>query len=300
MSRRAIATAVVATLVILAGCLGGSAGGPGVGTTSPPTGTDVTTPTDGSSGETGAVHFYVSDEPNAIEDFDHLNVSISAVGLHRVDGGATETATPTPANGTRTPANGTATPGDEADAEEDETEGGDGREGDAEWVEYEVNGTVDLTELVGANATKLDVLEAPAGTYDEVFVYVEEIDAVLENGEAVNVKLPSEKLHIDKRFEVGDGESVEFVFDISVHKAGKSGKYILKPVVSQSGTDDEVEIDESGGEDDGNESDEGEDERGDREEIGDVEAEFVGPADPGGEATVKVTGRKGPLAGLPE
>ena len=269
MSRRTVAVVVVAALVLSAGCIGGSGSGPGA-ETSPPTGT--------AGGDTGTVHFYVSDEPNAIEDFRHLNVTISASGLHQV-GGATTSTNGTSVNETETPADGTATP-----AEGD----GDG-DGDGDWVEYEVNETVDLTELVGANATKLDVLDAPAGTYDKVFVYVDEIHAVLENGEEVNVKLPSEKLHLDKQFEVGNGEVVDFVFDIAVHEAGNSGKYILKPVVSQSGTGDEVEIEESGSDDDGDD--------GDDEKTGDVEAEFVGPVDPGSEATVKVTGQDGLLAG---
>ncbi len=153
-----------------------------------------------------SLDFYVSDERNAIADFEHLNVTIEKVGVHRADGGG---------------------------------------ENESAWVEKDVNNaTVDLTELQGANASKLGTLGVQNGTYDKTFVYVSAINGTLTNGESTNVKLPSEKLQLKKEFTVGNGESIDFVFDITVFKAGNSGKYILKPVVSESGTGDQVEIEE--------------------------------------------------------
>ena len=70
-----------------------------------------------------------------------------------------------------------------------------------------------------------------------MFVYVSDVEGVLQDGTEVNVKLPSERLHTNTPFEGAASESVDFVFEISVHKAGKSGKYILKPVASASGVD---------------------------------------------------------------
>jgi len=274
----------MAALLVLAGCTGG------------PGGTDPagSTPDDGLAAESsGTVQFYVSDAPNAIGDFEHLNVTVTTVGLHRVGDGDTPAPTSTDApNATATPEtpDDTDTPETPETPETDDDDDGDdaGEEG---WVEYETNRTVDLTELVGDNATSLGNLTAPAGTYDKVFVYVDGIDATLENGESVNVKLPSEKLQLNKQFTVGDGQSVSFVFDISVFKAGNSGKYILKPVVSESGADQEVrDVDEEDREadDDDAETDD------DAEEL---TAEFVGPVRPGEDATVKVTGDDGPLGG---
>jgi hypothetical protein len=131
----------------------------------------------------------------------------------------------------------------EMDEEEDEADDAE-RSG---WVTYDVdNRTIDLTEYQGANATLLQNLTVPNGTYDKVFVYVSGIDATLDSGESVNVKLPSSKLHVNKQFTVGNGESVDFVFDITVFKAGNSGKYILKPVVGQSGTDVPIETPDRG------------------------------------------------------
>lgn len=203
MRSNAITTGLILVAVVLAGC----AGSPGVAT-SPTNGTDdggtATTADRGTSAaDGGTVEFYVSDERNDIDDFRHLNVTITRVGFERSG------------------------------------ENGGG------WKEFEVDDvTVDLTELQGEKATFVESYGVPNGTYAKTFVYVDEVNATLENGESVRVKLPSEKLHVNREFTVGDGETVSFVFDVTVHEAGKSGKYVLEPVVGESGTD--VAIDETG------------------------------------------------------
>ena len=217
--RRELLTALVAVLVLLAGCSAGPAGDAPQTTTFDGTdrtttadrtaGSDDTTTADGStpadSPDGGSadksVQFYLSDRPNAIGDFDHLNVTVTKVGIHRAGNGSA---------------------------------GG-------EWLEYSVNATVDLTRLLGANATKIGSFDLPNGTYTKVFVYVSDTRGVM-NGTETRVKLPSSKLQLNKGFTVGQGEAPSFVFDIAVHKAGKSGKYVLSPVVSESGTSGEVEI----------------------------------------------------------
>lgn len=263
MSTTTVRVAVVALLVLLAGCAGGMGdGGPddalptaaGSGDDAPTTATDGTTAggADGASttpgddgGETDgkSVNFYVSDEPNAIDRFAHLNVTITRVGFERA-------------------------PGD----------GGGG------WVEYPVeNRTVDLTELRGANATRIASFDVPDGSYRKVFAHVGEVDATLAGGEEVRVKLPSEKLQIEKEFAVGNG-STDFVFDIAVHEAGGSGKYVLRPVISESGTDVAIE---SVGEDDRGADRDGE--RGERGDRDGPRVALVGDVTPGENATVAVT-----------
>ena len=51
------------------------------------------------------------------------------------------------------------------------------------------------------------------------------------------MKLPSNKLQISKPFTISSDSAVNFVYDIMVVKAGKSGKYILKPQIAESGAD---------------------------------------------------------------
>ncbi|MFC4247824.1 DUF4382 domain-containing protein, partial [Natribaculum luteum] len=132
--------------------------------------------------------------------------------------------------------------GAEESGEPGESDESDGA-ADERWIEYDVDEkTVDLTELKGANATALDEFELPEGEYETVFIYVSDTEGILTDGTETNVKLPSQKLKLHTAFTVGAGDEIDFVYDIAPHKAGKSGKYILKPVISESGTGDEVEI----------------------------------------------------------
>lgn len=141
------------------------------------------------------------------------------------------------------------------------------------WVEKSVdNVTVDLTELQGENATLVDSYDLPNGTYTKVFLYVGETSGTLATGEETNVKLPSEKLQLTKPFVVDNGSEVDFVFDVTVMEAGNSGKYVLKPVVGESGTD--VPIEEVGSDEPENDDE--------------LNATFVGTVTRGETATVHV------------
>lgn len=151
----------------------------------------------------------VSDEPNDIGDFEELSVTITGIGVRQK-----------------------------------------GESGG--WTEYEIDPaeTVDLTELQGTSATEVWSGELADGEYTKVFIYVSEVTGILADADAdgeATVKLPSGKLQISAPFEVSEGQVAEFVFDITVIKAGRSGKYILKPQIAESGPDQEFEETESAG-----------------------------------------------------
>lgn len=158
------------------------------------------------------------------------------------------------------------------------------------WVEEPVdNVTVDLTELQGENATLVDSYDLPNGTYTKVFLHVSDVDGTLNaTGEETNVKLPSQKLQLNQQFAVENGSEVDFVFDITVVKAGNSGKYVLKPVVSESGTD--VPIRKTGDLDD-----DGDEREGGEEQTDSLHAAFVGDVTRGENATVHVTRESAPV-----
>jgi len=140
--------------------------------------------------------FLISDDVNAIGDFQSLDVSITSIGL--LLGGES-----------------------------------------GKWVELNPKVTqVDLTLLQGDNAQEIWRGNIPEGRYTKVFIYVAKVSGVLKRtGQTVDVKLPSNKLRISKPFEVTSDSVVNFVYDITVVEAGKSGKYILKPHAGQSGAD---------------------------------------------------------------
>ena len=234
--------------------LAGCAGGTS-GSSASPSSRSPAGPANGASTpgatDTGTVAFYVSDEENDVGDFTHLNVTVSRVGFERA--------------------------------------GGNGSGG---WVEREVDDvTVDLTELQGEKAALVDAYELPNGTYQKVFVHVSAANGTLATGEDVRVKLPSEKLQLAKPFTVGGGSEVAFVFDITVHEAGNSGKYVLQPVVGESGTDVPIEPTDDG-RNDGDERDDGA--SGDSDSL---EATFRGPVSAGENATLSVTRDGDPVEG---
>ena len=263
-------TAILATaMLLLAGCTGGHGGTATTGTsgaepttlkstdtattTAEPTGTEPTDaePTDSAARSDGraTVEFYVSDERNAMGDFAHLNVTVTEVGLKATGG-----------------------------------------EDDSGWTTYDVEDRiVDLTELTGPNASHLGALDAANGTYQTVFVHVGDVNGTLNSGESVNVKLPSSKLQIHEEFTLGANRSVDYVFDISVFAAGKSGKYILKPVVSESGTDVPVERVGEKKEKKGKKEKQKAENDADDDRTAALNATFVGNVTAGGNVTVAVT-----------
>ncbi|WP_338726785.1 DUF4382 domain-containing protein [Haladaptatus sp. DJG-WS-42] len=304
MSQKLIGSLLMAALLVLAGCTGGM--GP----------TDETTTASGGDAATmGTVNFYISDQENAINDFEHLNVTVDAVSFRKA-GGDEETETTTTATTTaetettasetetttQTTAETTATETTAEEAalqEESETEteetatmteaetAGEG-ESDDGWETYDVDAkTFDLTQLQDENAQKLSEFDLEAGTYTEVRLHISGVNGTLTDGEQVNVKLPSNTLKIKSEFTVDAETETDFVYDITVHSAGNSGKYIIKPVVSESGANiPYTDID-------ANESDESEAESDDEEALS---IEFVGEVTASENATVKVTQAGEPVA----
>ena len=143
--------------------------------------------------------FLVSDDVNAIGDFESLNVAISKIGL--LPSGNEE-----------------------------------------QWVEFEPEvSEVDLTLVQGEKTQEIWRGNVPEVQYTKVFIYVTGVQGILkETGQTVDVKLPSQKLHISKSFQVTADTVTSFTYDLTVVATGspQSGiKYILKPQIDQSGAD---------------------------------------------------------------
>lgn len=154
----------------------------------------------------GAVNFrfLISDEKNDIEDFKHLYIVISSIGVR---------------------------------------EAGDS----GQWITLDLKDDPDGDNIIGIDLRPLEDENAlvlwsgniDAGDYDKVFIHVDNVTGILaDGGGTAEVKLPSGRLQISKPFTVGD-EVANFVYDITVVKAGTSGKYILKPQIAESGADQE-------------------------------------------------------------
>ena len=246
---------------LLAGC--SSASGPGVSD-------GDATASDASSGESdpssdtsddrtatavGSFRLLISDQPVAIDEFDSLEVTLDRPRTFRGGGEDGDDTTATPdGNATATPtgnetatATATSTPTPDADEDEDEDEQG--------YSTVGLDGaTVDLTTVVGDRAITVFDGELPVGRYPKIELYAADVAGVVD-GETVDVTIPSGKLQITKPFAVGEGDPVDFVFDINVVRRGQPGGYNLLPVISESGVaGSDVEVTEVGDRTDGGES----------------------------------------------
>ncbi len=144
----------------------------------------------------GNFAFLISDDVNAIADFVSVNATFSRVGL--LDGAS------------------------------------------GKWLEITPEVTsVDLTRVQGEATEQIWRGDVPAGDYRQVFIYIDNVTGVLKaDGRTISIKLPSNKLHINAPFSVSDNSVTSFTFDITVIKTGSGNgnvKYIVKPVVSESG-----------------------------------------------------------------
>ena len=220
-----IAIAAIAMVVLLTGCVGTEEPAPPTTTTpitytptpeptvtptttltetSTPTSTPeptvaITTPEDGDKAPeemTGTFVLQVTDQPSAIGDFDSLNVTVSEVRLHKAGNETNET---------------------------------------GEWMILEPsNRTFDLTKLQDGNVTTIINESIGTGKYTQVRLIVESTKGLV-NGTMVDVAVPSETLKIVKSFTIAENQTVTFIFDIHVVKAGK--KYNLVPVIGKSGVE---------------------------------------------------------------
>jgi len=122
------------------------------------------------------------------------------------------------------------------------------------WIEPEdfEPWTGDLLDLLGTDAAVIWEGYIEPGDYTKAFIYVDNVTGTLTQeaggGQVSDIKIPSDKLQITKPFAV-TADGAEFVFDITVIKAGRSGQYLVKPQVGESGPDQEYVIHEGAGED---------------------------------------------------
>jgi hypothetical protein len=138
----------------------------------------------------------VSDQPNVIGDFAHLNVTISSIGV-QLAGDNSNWLEFSPNIGTI------------------DLTTLQGKNAEEIWSGNITPGQYDKVFIYVSNVE--GILAAGTG-----------------NGTA-NVKLPSGKLQISTPFTVSGNGTTSLVFDITVIKAGDSGQYILKPQVATSG-----------------------------------------------------------------
>lgn len=110
---------------------------------------------------------------------------------------------------------------------------------DGKWIELPVDPmTVNLLELTNGVDTLLSSADLDPGRYRELRLILGHDNTVMVDDVLNDLKVPSGQqsgYKIKFKTELEAGEELDVVIDFdasrSVHKAGKSGKYILKPVL---------------------------------------------------------------------
>lgn len=175
-------------------------------------------------GGSGTFRLLISDQPAAIEDFDSLDVTLSAARVFPADDD--EEITSRVVDDTENEST-LSSPDDDADGSEDGESRG--------VVEFDLDSVaVDLTQVKGDRAVSVLEGELDTGRYSGIELQVASAEGVVD-GEAVDVMVPSSRLRIIKPFAVGADEELDFVFDINVVQKGPKGGYNLLPVIGKSG-----------------------------------------------------------------
>jgi hypothetical protein len=164
----------------------------------------------GTAQQEGNFELLISDQPTAIDNFDYVNTTFSEVRVYTTNA---------------------------SDNTTNQSES-------FETIQLEDSPTVDLTQVKGDRAISIIEENLEAGNYTGVHLQVSNVSASIDN-ETADVKIPSERLKINKEFEIAPNSTTSFVFDINVVRRGQSGSYNLLPVISESGVaGQDVEVEE--------------------------------------------------------
>lgn len=162
----------------------------------------------GDEGE-GMMNLYLTDAPG---DYEEVNVDVQAVRIRYIAGSDTA---------------------DTAAADTGEVD-----EGQARWIDLPVEPfKINLLDLADAD-TLISEADLEPGRYNELRLILGDDNDVVVDGETHKLTTPSAqqsgyKIKFNSWLDSGEimDVTVDFEAGPSVHKAGNSGKYILKPVL---------------------------------------------------------------------
>ncbi|TQQ83120.1 DUF4382 domain-containing protein [Halonotius terrestris] len=217
-------------MIGLAGCAGSS---------------DETSSEDGSDDTAfGTLSTSVTDQPNAIDDFESLTVTLAGIWIKPAggDGGSEEMddeeMNDSDGSMNESEMNGSDDEMNESDEEMDEEEMEDeemDEEGDdagRRYIEFEEPQEADLVQLQGSSTKLIDETEVEAGDYEFLQLDVSGTEGVLTDGSDANVTTPGEApLKFNKSFEVRAEETTRFIADFAPNRTG-NGRYIIRPVAT--------------------------------------------------------------------
>ncbi len=193
----------------------------------------------------GLLSTSVTDQPNDIDDFESLLITIEGIWVKPDDADDDEQA---PDDDEETPDDDAEgendSEGEEEDEEEtseddteDDEETADGEDVDESqgryYIEFEEPQEADLVELQGDNTQLIDETELEVGDYQFLQLNVSDATGTLEDGgeEAVVETPGNAPLQFKHEFEIRAEERTRFFADFAPFRRG-NGEYLIRPVAS--------------------------------------------------------------------
>lgn len=99
---------------------------------------------------------------------------------------------------------------------------------------FDVDGTVDLTDLTGEASELIDETDLDTGTYEFLQLDADVTEATLSGSGSATVEVPGEApLKFEAEFEIREGQTTTFIADFTPVKQGQTGRYVLQPVATE-------------------------------------------------------------------
>ncbi|ELY47786.1 DUF4382 domain-containing protein [Natronorubrum bangense] len=182
----------------------------------------------------GTLSTSITDQPNDIDHFESLDVTIQGVWIKPAET-ADEDAEDGDTEEQDTEGNETEDETEEQDTEDNETEDdedvdlGSGRY----YIEFDEPQTADLVELQGDNTQLIDETEVEVGDYQFLQLDVSDTVGTLKEGDdEPDVETPGNApLQFKQSFEIRAEETTRFIADFAPFQTGQ-GKYIIRPVAT--------------------------------------------------------------------
>ncbi|MFA9425516.1 DUF4382 domain-containing protein [Natronorubrum sp. A-ect3] len=203
----------------------------------------------------GTLSTSITDQPNDIDHFESLNVTIQGVWIkptETADEDAEDDDTEdqdTEGNETEdddtedqdTEGNETEDDTEEQDTEDSETEVDEDEDEDEDvdqgsgryYIEFDEPQTADLVELQGDNTQLIDETEVEVGDYQFLQLDVSDtVGTLKESDDEPDVETPGNApLQFKQSFEIRAEETTRFIADFAPFQTGQ-GKYIIRPVAT--------------------------------------------------------------------
>ena len=189
----------------------------------------------GEASATGTLATAVTDQPGDIADFESCVVRIQGIWLKPAAEDGTDDG-----DGA---GDGDADDGSDSNDGVETQEAGDvDRSDDREYHEFDEPQEADLVQLQDGNTKLVDDREVEVGSYEFLQLDVSGVEGTLEGGGEAQVDTPGNApLQFKQAFEVREDQRTRFVADFTPVKRGRTDRYLLQPVATNTEVSYEAE-----------------------------------------------------------